>query len=1510
MEISFLAEAKRAWHEGQVEHVKASCLRYLSEHHDDPFALRLLAKAQGRERDWQAALESWRRLCGHAPEAENAAIQIARCLLRLGMTQEAEEAFRKVLERDPEHEESLRRVGRLVIDRGEWDAAKPLWERLHALQPEAVEPIRQLIRCSRRLGHKAEAVHLLARLVQLEPGDGEAWLTLGRLRAERKDWPEAAGALRHAYEIAGPDATILWELANAALEAGRLDEAESHFRRLGEVRGKEDHQILASLARVTAIREHRDRAAHPGDSPECTEAGMRGGPRKVSGPKRHKPREAAVRAAGSRVKDMLRSVKGMIRPSGLAEARSAWHAGEMERVERVCEDFVAEKPEDSEALCLLAKAQTNQGHWEEALDTWQRLCDLELAGDAPPFQVARCLFKLGRLEESEQAFRRVLQRDPDHQESLLRVARLVTKRRDWADARPLWERLHRLQPDAVEPVRQLVGCCRHLGEKAEALHFLSRLIEFDPGDCEPWRIMGRLHAERREWPEAIKALKRALEIAGPDTNILRALANATFAAKQMDESEAYFREILETHGEDEHALLGLARIASAREQWREAIDLWRRRERVKPDAPETPREIARLLRRAGDDAQAEALLRERSSGPDANPGCMWEMAELLESQSRTSEAIATRWALCRATPSDVPAWRHLIRLLRTVGNGKDAEGALREASKANESDPQTVVDLAEMCLTFDLAELAQELYEHALKLSPDGQVQRLGRARFALQAGRLGEAYRLLSSLKREGFADPRLTEAILKAEKDIKTLGHDPAAVLAGDESASLELPAAVFDALRRLSSGRKAEEKVVSGRVILVISSIGLGGTERQLVNTIRGLVDHYGSKVRSVIVLRMESRGSECGEESHLERALASLPIDIRTYGQSGDDAELALSTTDEERELLALLPYGLRNRTLSLVWCFRLWRPAVVHAWRLNAEAALAGLVARVPRIIMSEQSMAPPTVSRAQAGDTPDYFRALYKALVESPRVLLTANSRAGVKDYRRWVARTARKPQVLTNGILPPSRPSLPGGHSTSGTTGPVVAWVSRVSAEKRPLLWIETAAEIARALPCASFIIAGDGPLLDDMVQRADQLGLSGCTCFIGSTADVESVYASCDLVLLTSLVEGLPNVLIEAQLHGVPVVSTDVGGCRETVLPGITGWIVRSDTPQALARAAIRALDATPRMRRVRAALSIATSRRRFSIERMVNRTLDLYGLPRVKMASCSPTIVIAILFHNRVGQTIDCIRSFLDSGVPIHILDNDSEAGQRKILDQFAQKHSQIKVHDSGRNLGVGVGRNRLLEESDEDWLFFVDSDIVMSTRDWLDRSMSHISRNPDVEVLSPVLHDVNEGRDVGQLWFQIAGTKVLSRTITNPRGLSNRFSGGAAIVSRRLFSRVGPYDQKMFVGYEDFELAIRAMRNGKPVRALFIPDIVLRHEHRLAETAPDKEAAQIRYKQETLAASAQRIDELHGVHVSDNWRQWAQQQVDQLVSPRRADSEDARSANRTSFRPCTASTVSLR
>ena len=130
-----------------------------------------------------------------------------------------------------------------------------------------------------------------------------------------------------------------------------------------------------------------------------------------------------------------------------------------------------------------------------------------------------------------------------------------------------------------------------------------------------------------------------------------------------------------------------------------------------------------------------------------------------------------------------------------------------------------------------------------------------------------------------------------------------------------------------------------------------------------------------------------------------------------------------------------------------------------------------------------------------------------------------------------------------------------------------VVAIVARLVPIKAHEVFLEMAVRVTATIPDVVFLVVGDGERRAELEQLARTLGIHEKTRFLGWRADLDRVYADCDVVVLTSRNEGSPVALIEAMASGRPVVATRVGGVEELV--GEVGLLADVDDSAALARA-----------------------------------------------------------------------------------------------------------------------------------------------------------------------------------------------------------------------------------------------------------------------------------------------------------------------------------------------------
>jgi glycosyltransferase involved in cell wall biosynthesis len=163
-------------------------------------------------------------------------------------------------------------------------------------------------------------------------------------------------------------------------------------------------------------------------------------------------------------------------------------------------------------------------------------------------------------------------------------------------------------------------------------------------------------------------------------------------------------------------------------------------------------------------------------------------------------------------------------------------------------------------------------------------------------------------------------------------------------------------------------------------------------------------------------------------------------------------------------------------------------------------------------------------------------------------------------------------------------------------------------SAVKNHRMFLRAAAKVKREIVNVSFVIAGEGELIDETKAFAADLGLSEQTFFLGRCSNVAELLSISNICCLTSESEGFSNSILEYMAAGKPVVATDVGGAAEAIVENETGFLVASNDDEALADRLIELLTDRDKAERMGDnARQVAEAK--FSLTARKKKTLKLY-------------------------------------------------------------------------------------------------------------------------------------------------------------------------------------------------------------------------------------------------------------------------------------------------------------
>ena len=297
-------------------------------------------------------------------------------------------------------------------------------------------------------------------------------------------------------------------------------------------------------------------------------------------------------------------------------------------------------------------------------------------------------------------------------------------------------------------------------------------------------------------------------------------------------------------------------------------------------------------------------------------------------------------------------------------------------------------------------------------------------------------------------------------------------------------------------------------------------------------------------------------------------------------------------------------------VQIIHLFRFLKPDVVHLVTIK-PVILGGIAARltgVPSLVAAISGLGYVFTSQGDKAKLRRWFVGILYRLALSHKNLMVIFQN---DDDRLIIVKLAKLASYETE-IISGSGVDLNIYSPAPYPKGiPVVVLAARLLVDKGVREFVEAARVLRKKNEACRFILVGNPDNGNPAAISDNELGnwiSEGVVEWHGYSDDMPNIFARSYLVVLPSYREGLPKVLIEAAACGRAVVTTDVPGCRDAVVHGLTGLLVPARDPEALAEA-ICSLLYNPTLCKKMGRQGRELAKRYFDVKKVVTSHLDIY-------------------------------------------------------------------------------------------------------------------------------------------------------------------------------------------------------------------------------------------------------------------------------------------------------------
>lgn len=425
---------------------------------------------------------------------------------------------------------------------------------------------------------------------------------------------------------------------------------------------------------------------------------------------------------------------------------------------------------------------------------------------------------------------------------------------------------------------------------------------------------------------------------------------------------------------------------------------------------------------------------------------------------------------------------------------------------------------------------------------------------------------------------------------------------------------------ALGTLHEQAKAAWRPQRGHVTLLIGWLYPGGAERQLCTLAVGL-RRAGWRVTVLVY----DQGATI-EAEHYKQMLADEGVALQAIRPPRTDdivADGLAAFEDVPRSILHALWHltpHLVPRILHTYKALRRLRPELtIHYMdESNTMGGIASLLAGVPHVFLSARSVAPTHFPHYFSAPAVEGYHELYRLILPFENVTLSPNAPGGARSYARWLGWPVKDLPVIPNALPDPfmKTPSAARIKEKRNELGIkpdeiFILGAFRVAPEKRAQDFIEVVAKLRSRFPKLRAMLCGSyahDPKLEALI---DKHKLRGILTLAGVRTDVADIMYAADLLLHTSRIEGLSNVILEAQAAGLPIVAAENSGTKSLVAKTWQPYLRKVGDIQGLADAGAAVLRMKADKRAALCQEVQKETRANFCLPALTRRVLTTAGL-----------------------------------------------------------------------------------------------------------------------------------------------------------------------------------------------------------------------------------------------------------------------------------------------------------